>query len=210
MVLTLESRNKILLIYQSNETSLVVARVDYIVLLEMPSFLFGYYRSKWTQSTQSINLNFAVQYSFIECFLILCTFKEKKTKLSLSVAFQEILRVRVSGFLTKHMYSLGGGEGGGGEFGHPDIEIRGAPVSNTFFLDPAGLKITGGVGPSSGSTTDTTQFKVTLVKECTFNREVAFLGPSPQTNCSRATVWGCSSKRFGSTPTSFTTVTNSS
>ena len=96
------------------------------------------------------------------------------------------------------------------EVGHPDIEIRGAPVSKKFFLDPAGLKITGSVGLSSGSTTDTTQFKVTLVKECTFNREVAFLGPSPQTNCSRATVWGCSSKRFGSTPTSFTTVTNSS
>ena len=58
MVLTLESGNKILLIYQLNETSSVVARVDYLVLLEMPSFLF-YYRSKWTQSTQSINLNFS-------------------------------------------------------------------------------------------------------------------------------------------------------
>ena len=54
----MESGNKILLIYQSNETSSVVAQVDYLVLLEMLSFLF-YYRSKWTQSTQSINLNFS-------------------------------------------------------------------------------------------------------------------------------------------------------
>ena len=58
VVLALESGNKILLIYQLNETSPVVARVDYLILLEMPSFLF-YYRSKWTQSTQSINLNFS-------------------------------------------------------------------------------------------------------------------------------------------------------
>ena len=154
---------------------------------------------------------FALQYSFIGCFLILCTFKEKEQDF---VAFQEILRVRVSGFLTKHLYILGGGkEGvrGGRSSRHWD---KGGPGLKKIFFRPCGsifgLKTKGGVGPSPGSATDNTQFTVILTKKCTFNREVAFLGPSPQTNCSRATVWGCSSKRFGSTPTSFTTVTNSS
>ena len=47
-------------------------------------------------------------------------------------------------------------------------------------------------------------------KKCrTLSRKEAFLGPRPHTNCSSATVCGCSSSRFGSTPTSLTTVTNS-
>ena len=52
---------------------------------------------------------FALQYSFIGYFLILCTFEDKEQDF---VAFQEILGVRVSGFLTKHLYILGGGKEG--------------------------------------------------------------------------------------------------
>ena len=178
----------------------------------MPSFLF-YYRSKWTQSTQSINLNFSpFSTPLLGAFWFYVLLKIKNETFT-----QRCLRGNLGSkskwLFDKTSVHFGRGRGGGGgqSSRHGD---KGGPGLKNIFLRPCGsmfgLKIKEGPGPSPGSATDNTQFTVTLVKECTFNREVAFLGPSPQTNCSRATVWGCSSKRFGSTPTSFTTVTNSS
>ena len=177
----------------------------------MPSFLF-YYRSKWTQSTQSINLNFSpFSTPLWGAFWFYVLFKIKNETFIQRCLPGNLGRKSKWPFdRTSVNFARGLGRKGRSST-HWDKEGTGLKKN---FLRPCrsmfGLKIKGDPDPSSGSATGNTQFTVTLVKECTFNREVAFLGPSPQTNCSRATVWGCSSKRFGSTPTSFTTVTNSS
>ena len=182
----------------------------------MPSFLF-YYRSKWTQSTQSINLNFSpFSTPLLGAFWFYVLLKIKNETFT-QRCLPGNLGSKSKCLFDKTSVHFGRGEEGAGVVwggrSSRHWDKRG-PGLKKIFLRPCrsmfGQKIKGGVGPSPGSATDNTQFKVTLLKECTFNREVAFLGPSPQTNCSRATVWGCSSKRFGSTPTSFTTVTNSS